>query len=174
MLLTLLGKCWVWGLHQNVFLFQILKFRLNPIAFSISLFINSLEVKDHVCQLGEVFPRYASREFVGKTGNQISPDQKSDFNKSKFRTRHWCHMCCGMPAGGIPWIALAAFLLDPEARQTDSTPCKKLAHRPISCIKSPASAAEKIRSQEQRRFNASSTKLWQKPGLSPQGQDFWS
>ena len=113
----------------------------NPIAFSISLytpFVNSLEVKDHECQLGEVFPRYASREFVGKTGNQISQDQKSDFNKSKFRTRHWCHMCCGLPAGGIPWIALAAFLLDPEARQTDS---KKLAHRLISCIRSPASAA---------------------------------
>ena len=47
-------------------------------------------------------------------------------------------MCCGLPAGGIPWIALAAFLLDPEARQTDS---KKLAHRLISCIRSPASAA---------------------------------
>ena len=82
----------------------------TPSLFSISLYtpvINSLEVKDHVSHLGDVFPRYTSREFVGKTGNQISPDQKSDFNKSKFRTRHWCHTCCGLPAGGIPWIALA-------------------------------------------------------------------
>ena len=62
--------------------------------------------------------------------NQISTNQNSELDIDVTRV-----------VGCRPGESRGSHLLDPEARQTDSTSCKKLAHRLISCIRSPASAA---------------------------------